>query len=132
MISKKAASVMETVILVAVLTGALLLMQAYIRGTFAGKLKDQAVSSLGAPFDPRTGTFISESYSEGDIAFVNRLETIDGQSPDPEDNSALYAVGYQVIGPESYENEDGEVVIEGSSDRRAFRSSTYTSSGMEL
>jgi len=120
---KKSQSITEYAVVMACIIAVLTVMQAYFRRGLSGKLKQAVDNNLGAQFDPQEGIYKSVLSQKGDTVEVSRLEKkVNGE------DIGWYNVGYSVTGPQSYVNEDGEVVIEEDSSRKPSQTTSYQTS----
>ena len=123
---RKSQSITEYAVVTACIIAVLTVMQAYFRRGLSGKLKQAVDNNLGAQFDPQEGVYKSVLSQKGDTVEVSRLEKkVNGE------DIGWYNVGYSVTGPQSYVNEDGEVVIEEDNSRKPSQTTSYQTSEID-
>lgn len=81
---RKSQILSEKVIVIAALVVAVLVMQAYVRRGFSGRVKELTDSSAGNQFDPLQGNYEEKSFQRGDVVYtVKYLNTTEATGKTP-------------------------------------------------
>jgi len=124
--SKRAQSITEYVVIFACVVATLSVMQAYFRRGLSGKIKQNVDNNLGQQFDPESGTYHSVTSQKQDTVDISRLEKKTNGN-----DIGWYSVSYSVTGPQSYINQDGDIIIEADTSRKSSQTANYQVSEVE-
>lgn len=117
--TRKAQTVVETVIGVFVIVVALIVMSKYFSKYLAGKWQSTADSSYGKAFDPKETEFKQVYHKSGDTVNIIRMENRTNTWYKPEVlGDVWYQTSYQVAGPDALVNDIGQEVVAADANRK--------------